>query len=75
LGFYNGIWDLGFGIWLAGSDAGRVGNFSSERGQLSNPVCGNQIPNPNSQIRFLGFAGIFVALAGQKVIRWYVGFL
>lgn len=24
---------------------------------------------------FLGFAGIFVALAGQKVIRWYVGFL
>lgn len=24
---------------------------------------------------FLGFAGIFVALAGQKVIRWYLGFL
>jgi leader peptidase (prepilin peptidase) / N-methyltransferase len=24
---------------------------------------------------FLGFAGIFVALAGQKVIHWYLGFL
>jgi len=24
---------------------------------------------------FLGFAGIFVALMGQKVIRWYLGLL
>jgi prepilin signal peptidase PulO-like enzyme (type II secretory pathway) len=24
---------------------------------------------------FLGFAGIFVALVGEKVIRWYVGML